>query len=154
MCKNCAIVIGVTAVVLLGAAMWMYQSKYSHENQFIDGGDDDTLETPEDRIAEELARRQKEKEESKLKPSASAYMSMSEPVPTAQPYGCGSFMKDCIPGEVGGCEQYKQSCASADNSVRMTMARPGECDQFRRQCAMGEYASCDLYNRACLHENN
>lgn len=146
--KNIAIAIGVTAVVFLGAAMWMYQSKYSHEKQFIDGGSADTLITPEDRLLEELNKKRTPKD------SAAAYMAMSEPAPSAQPYGCGSFMKDCIPGEVGGCEQYKQSCASADNSVRMSMARPGECDQFRRQCAMGEYNSCDLYNRACLYESS
>jgi hypothetical protein len=77
-----------------------------------------------------------------------------EPAPAARPYGCGSYMRDCVPGDVGGCEQYKQTCASADNSVRMSMARPGECDQFRRQCAQGSYTSCDLYNRGCLYEEN
>lgn len=132
MCKGCAVAIGVTAVVFLGVGMWMYQSKYSHEKQFLSGAPAGTLKTPEDKIMS----------------------ARGEPAPAAQPYGCGSFMKDCVSGEVGGCEQYKQSCASADNSVRMTMARPGECDQFRRQCAMGEYASCDLYNRACLYEDN
>ena len=120
--------------------MWMYQEKYSKEKIFMLGPASDSDKPVDD--------------SKRPKVSASAYMSMSEPVPSSQPYGCGSFMKDCKPGEVGGCDQYRQSCASADNSVRMSMARPGECDQFRRQCAMGDYTSCDLYNRACLYESS
>ena len=133
--KTTVIVIGVAAVACLGAAAWMYQSKWLKEKKFL-SKQSNSLKTVEDKVIERLRSR------------------TGEPRPEAQPYGCGSFKKDCVPGDVGGCQQYEQSCASDDNSVRMTMNSPGECDQFRRQCAMGEYVSCDLYNRGCLAEDS
>ena len=151
MCKNCAIAVGATAVICLGVAMWMYQSKWYREREFLQGKSDD-LKTPEDKVLDNLVT--PPAESGRVRLATSIPLSSQDPPAMQQPYGCGSFMKDCVQGDVGGCQQYKQTCASADNSVRLSMDRPGECDQFRRQCAMGEYASCDLYNRACLYENN
>ena len=130
--KKTVIVLGVASVALIGLAAWMYQSKWLKEKKWLESKSN-TLKTVEDKVIERL--------------------SMSTPAVEQRPYGCGSYMKDCVPGSVGGCEQYKQSCESADNSVRLTMSTPDECEQFSKQCEMGEYPSCDMYNRACLHED-
>jgi len=67
-------------------------------------------------------------------------------------WGCDAFRKACVSGEVGGCQQYKTTCATHDNNTRATMAVPGECEQLSKQCADGDYVSCDLHNRSCQYD--
>lgn len=137
--KKTVIVLGVASVALIGLAAWMYQSKWLKESKFLKG-QSNNLKTVEDKAIEAVM----------------SSRSACGPAPSQKPYGCGSFNKDCAPGEVGGCQQYKETCGGVgeeNNSVRLTMSTPGECDQFRRQCEMGDYGSCDMYNKACLHED-
>ena len=144
--KNKKVLMVGGAVAALGLAAWMYQSKWHHEKKFLDGKCD-SLQTPEDRAIATVS--------GQSQMTAASLMAVrSDPKPMSQPYGCNAFEQSCVKGDVGGCESMRQSCESADNSVRMSMARPGECDQFRAQCEAGEYASCDMFNRACLYENN
>ena len=158
-------VLAGAAVVAVGAAAWMYQSKWRKENEWLCRRSD-SLKTPEDKTIDAASQAIKSVRASAAGPMAHgrlsqvprsgglAFLARGEPVPLDTPYGCNNFMRSCDAGDVGGCESMRQSCQSADNSVRLTMSRPGECDAFRSACEAGDYGSCDMYSRACQYEGN
>lgn len=149
------------AVAAVGTAAWMYKNKWSKEDDWLNRRSDD-LETAEDRLIDSLNRPRAKAvgttPRGRLaqvpRTGTLAFLSTGEPTPMDSPYGCDAFERYCTPGDVGGCESLRQSCATKDNTVRVSMARPGECDQFRTQCMQGDYGSCDMYARACQYEGN